>query len=181
MRRDQRERRRRATRSHAERRPQTRICYPVRYPKTRTFEPPPPHRSDPPRPDQRAPHTLCGRDGEHPGAGRQLGWHIHHMLTIGHKPVRDVPADALASLNRPHPPRPPSGLRQHPAYPAASVAYRPRPATASSPAMTSIVAVRLCGSIPMTTWLISVLPTRPLLWLPGKGEGTATSSRTNPS
>jgi hypothetical protein len=35
------------------------------------------------------------------------------MLTIGQKPVRDVPADALASLNRPHPPRPPPGLRQH--------------------------------------------------------------------
>jgi hypothetical protein len=55
-------------------------------------------------------------------------------------------------------------------YPSASVAYRPRPATASSPAMTSIVAVRLCGSIPMTTWL-SQSSCSTLLWLPGKGGG----------
>ena len=39
--------------------------------------------------------------GEHPGAGRQLGRHIHDLLTIGQQPVRDVPADALASLDRP--------------------------------------------------------------------------------
>jgi hypothetical protein len=40
-------------------------------------------------------------------------------------------------------------------YPAVSVAYRPVPSTASSPAITSIVADRLCGSIPITTPLIS--------------------------
>ena len=56
------------------------------------------------------------------------------------------------------------------AYPAASVAYRPRPTTASSPAMTSIVAVRLCGSIPMTTWLISVLLLDPAA-VAGQGGG----------
>jgi hypothetical protein len=39
-------------------------------------------------------------------------------------------------------------------YPAASVAYRSTPSTVSSPAMISIVAHRLCGSIPITTLLI---------------------------
>jgi hypothetical protein len=39
--------------------------------------------------------------------------------------------------------------------PGASVAYRPPPRTDSSPAMTSMVAERLCGSIPMTTWFIA--------------------------
>lgn len=58
-------------------------------------------------------------------------------------------------------------------YPATSVPYRPPPTTVSSPVMTSVVAERLCGSIPMITWLIpssSVV----LSW-PSK-EGTATSS-----
>jgi hypothetical protein len=43
------------------------------------------------------------------------------------------------------------------AYPAASVPYRPPPTTVSSLAMTSIVAERLCGSIPMITPLILFL------------------------
>ena len=51
--------------------------------------------------------------GEHPGAGRQLGRHIHHMFSRGQQPVRDMPADALASLDRPGPLRPPPRLRQH--------------------------------------------------------------------
>jgi hypothetical protein len=51
--------------------------------------------------------------GEHPRAGGQLGRHVHHLFTIGQKPVRQVPADALASLDRPHPLRPAPGLRQH--------------------------------------------------------------------
>ena len=39
-------------------------------------------------------------------------------------------------------------------YPAASVPYRPPPRTVSSLAITSIVAERLCGSIPITARLI---------------------------
>jgi hypothetical protein len=58
-------------------------------------------------------------------------------------------------------------------YPAGSVPYRPPPTTVSSLVMISIVADRLCGSIPMTTWLIR--PPRSCCHLPGK-EGTATSS-----
>src|SRR6266581_2052015 len=42
-------------------------------------------------------------------------------------------------------------------YPATSVPYRPPPTTVSSPAITSIVAERLCGSIPMITWFILLL------------------------
>jgi hypothetical protein len=45
-------------------------------------------------------------------------------------------------------------------YPEGLVSYRPPPSTASSPAMTSIVADRLCGSIPITTAFIA--SSRPL-------------------
>jgi hypothetical protein len=50
---------------------------------------------------------------EHPRAGRQLGRHIHHLLTIGQQPVRQMPADPLASLDRPDPLRPVLRLREH--------------------------------------------------------------------
>ena len=40
-------------------------------------------------------------------------------------------------------------------YPEGLVSYRPPPSTVSSLVITSIVAERLCGSIPMITWLIS--------------------------
>src|SRR5215469_18405982 len=50
---------------------------------------------------------------ERPGPGRQLGWHINNLLAVGEQPVRDVPADALASLDRPYPLRPPPGRREH--------------------------------------------------------------------
>ena len=65
-------------------------------------------------------------------------------------------------------------------YPATPVPYRPPPTTVSSLAMTSIVAERWCGSIPMITWLISSPSYSIMLFLPSQ-EGTATSSWANPS
>jgi hypothetical protein len=44
--------------------------------------------------------------GEHPGARRQLGRHVHDVLAVGDQPQGDVRADALASLDRPGPLRP---------------------------------------------------------------------------
>jgi NAD(P)-dependent dehydrogenase (short-subunit alcohol dehydrogenase family) len=44
--------------------------------------------------------------GEHPGPGGQLGRDIDDVLAVGEQPVRQVPADALASLDRPGPFRP---------------------------------------------------------------------------
>jgi hypothetical protein len=41
--------------------------------------------------------------GEHPHPRRQLRRHIHHGLPVVHQPVRDVPADPVAALHRPHP------------------------------------------------------------------------------
>jgi hypothetical protein len=56
------------------------------------------------------------------------------------------------------------------AYPAASVAYRPPPRMASSPAMISMVAERLCGSILMTTRFIPVLLPDPAAVRRGNGR-----------
>ena len=77
------------------------------------------------------------------------------VLAVGDQPVRDVPADAAAALDRPRPIRePPRRARASPDSRSRSVPNRPPPSTVSSPAITSIVADRLCGSIPMTTALI---------------------------
>ncbi|HEY5358041.1 MAG TPA: hypothetical protein VIJ82_10240 [Streptosporangiaceae bacterium] len=118
---------------------------------------------------------------EQPRAGRQLGWHIHHMLTIGQKPVRDVPADALASLNRPHPLRPVPGLRQHRRIPGGVGGM---PALASD----GLIAGH---DLDRGSALVRVHPDDYLAHLSppcstpavaaGQREGTATSSRTNPS
>jgi hypothetical protein len=51
--------------------------------------------------------------GENPCPRGQLGWHIDDVLANGHKPVRGVPTDALASLDRPHPVRPLLGVSGH--------------------------------------------------------------------
>ena len=53
-------------------------------------------------------------------------------------------------------------------YPDWSVPYRPRPSTVSSLSITSIVADRLCGSIPITTVLICAPRPSPLN-CPGEG------------
>jgi hypothetical protein len=65
--------------------------------------------------------------GEYPGAGRQLRRHVHHVLTIGQQPAGDVPANALAALDRPGPLRPPLHPRQHGPVPGR---VRPIPASA---------------------------------------------------
>jgi len=65
-------------------------------------------------------------------------------------------------------------------YPDSWVPYPPRPGTVSSPAITSIVADRLCRSIPMTALLIATLRPRLLMTFRAR-EGTATLSRANPS
>jgi len=41
--------------------------------------------------------------GKHPHLRRQLGRHINHDLTVVDQPVRDVLADAVSALDRPHP------------------------------------------------------------------------------
>jgi hypothetical protein len=46
------------------------------------------------------------------------------------------------------------------AYPEASVEYRPPPSTVSSGAITSMVTDRLCGSMPMTTWVMGASSAR---------------------
>jgi hypothetical protein len=51
--------------------------------------------------------------GEHPRPGRQLGRHIHHTLAVSQQPAGDMPANALAALDRPDPLRPPLRLGQH--------------------------------------------------------------------
>ena len=107
--------------------------------------------------------------GEHPGPGRQLGRDVHHMLTVGDQPPGDVPADArhpsTAQVRSGHR----RTARRIARYPDASVPYRPPPSTASSAVMTSIVADRLCGSIPITTALITTL--HPISPVHLRGEG----------
>jgi hypothetical protein len=44
--------------------------------------------------------------GEHPRMGGQLRRHIDDLLTVGQQPAGDMPANALASLDRPSPVRP---------------------------------------------------------------------------
>lgn len=62
------------------------------------------------------------------------------------------------------------------AYPAVSVPYLPAASTVARSSMISIVADRLCGSIPMITPTSS----SPALQVNSGEEGTATSSWANP-
>jgi hypothetical protein len=68
--------------------------------------------------------------GEHPSAGRQLGRHVDHGLAVSDQPLRDVPADAVGSFDRPDPIRPPPGGGQH--LPVA-IPIGAEPATAQHP------------------------------------------------
>jgi hypothetical protein len=108
--------------------------------------------------DEQAVTELARED---PRAGGQLGRHIDHLLTAGGQSGRDVPAvpwqPSIAQICAGHR-RTPANIA---AYPAASVPYRPPPRTISSAAMTSIVAERLCGSIPITT--VPICSSCPLL------------------
>ena len=40
--------------------------------------------------------------GEHAGPGGQLRGHVHHGFAVGDQALRDVPADTVAALDRPH-------------------------------------------------------------------------------
>ena len=122
--------------------------------------------------------ALAG--GEHPRPGGQLRRHVHHGLAVGDQALSDVPADAVAALHRPDPLRVPAAeLRASPGSRRVSVPNRPCARTFSRSSMISIVADRLCGSIPMMT--------RPTLVLldSDRGdigeEGNATSSWADPS
>ena len=47
--------------------------------------------------------------GEHPHPGRQLRWHIHHLLTSRQQPLGHMPPDPFTALDRPHPVGPLTG------------------------------------------------------------------------
>jgi len=51
--------------------------------------------------------------GEHPGPSRQLRWNVNNLLAVTQQPVGDVPADALAALDRPNPVPPLPGIPGH--------------------------------------------------------------------
>ena len=123
--------------------------------------------------------ALAG--GEHPHPRGQLRRHVHHGLAVGDQPLGDVPADAVAALDRPDPVRDAAGRRR--ASPG-SRRGRCRTGPARGPApgssMTSIVADRLCGSIPMITGPSLVLLRSHTMDDVGE-EGSATSSWAYPS
>ena len=62
-----------------------------------------------------------------------------------------VPADAVAALHRPDRSANLRAAASISAYPAVSVPYVPAASTVACSSMTSIVAGRLCGSIPVIT------------------------------
>ena len=90
--------------------------------------------------------------GEDPHLRGQLRRHVDDDLTVVHEPVRDVPADAVAALDRPDPVRVPAARGEHLGV-AGLVGAEPPTVEDVGPrsSMTSIVAERLCGSIPMIT------------------------------
>ena len=59
--------------------------------------------------------ALAGGGGAHPGG--QLRRDVDDLLAVGQEPQRDVPADAVAALDGPHPLRPLSRHREHVAVP----------------------------------------------------------------
>jgi len=89
--------------------------------------------------------------GEHPHLRGQLRRHAGDGLAVMDQAVRQVPADAVAALHRPDPVRELTHRCPISAYPALSVPYLPAASTLACSSMTSIVAERLCGSIPMIT------------------------------
>ena len=114
--------------------------------------------------------------GEHPHLRCQFRRHIQHCLVVVDQPVGDMPADAIAALHRPHPVTEPAPRCQHlgitklirPEFPVVTIS--------PSSLITSIVAERLGGSIPIITGMQFSLPQRN----DASKEGPSTSSRTNP-
>ena len=88
--------------------------------------------------------------GEHPGPGGQLRGHIGHRLAVGDQALREVAADPIAALHRPGAVRelPPRGQHRPVTVPVSAEPALPN-STFPRPSMISIVAERLCGSIPM--------------------------------
>ena len=95
---------------------------------------------------------LTGLGGvEQPGSRGQFRRHVEHGLAVGDQALGDVPADAVAALDRPDPLLVlPTGLEHR----LVAVAVSAEPAlrkTFSRSLMISMVADRLCGSMPMMT------------------------------
>ena len=108
----------------------------------------------PARPSARRPGRSCGRcRWRTPAPARTASRGTSSTVSPScDQPVRDVPADAVAALDRPDP------VRELPRRGRASAHTRPCPCRTGPPpaplarsSMTSIVAERLCGSIPMIT------------------------------
>lgn len=109
-------------------------------------------------------------------ADRKFRRHVQHGLAVMDQPVHDMPTDAVAALHRPYPLGEPAPGRQHFRIANWSVPNFPAVITSPSSLITSIVAERLCGSIPIITGIQVSLPQRDDV----SKEGTATSSRTDP-
>ena len=93
--------------------------------------------------------AVAGR--EHPHLGRQLRRHIDHGLAVMDQAVRDVFADAVAALDRPHPFSERRACGEHLRVAGLVGAEPALASTAPRSSTTSIVAELLCGSIPMIT------------------------------
>jgi hypothetical protein len=89
--------------------------------------------------------------GEYPHLRRQLRRHIQNDLAVVDQAVRDVLADAVAALNRPLPVSEPAPGHQHFRVTTLIGAEFSRHDYAAELLITSIVAERLCGSIPIIT------------------------------
>jgi hypothetical protein len=63
------------------------------------------------RVDRVALAALTG--GEHSRPGGQLRWHVDHGFAVGDQALGDVPADAVAALDRPDPLRKPTAQGEH--------------------------------------------------------------------
>ena len=116
----------------------------------------------PARPSARRWHRSCGpARWRTPGCGR-TAWAARpprprHRPAAGSRYAGRCPGSPRSPRSAAATASPSASIAR---YPAASVPYRPPPTTVSSPAMTSIVAERLCGSIPMITLAHPVPPAR---------------------
>ena len=93
--------------------------------------------------------ALAG--GEHPGPGGQFRRDVDYLLAIGEQPGGEVPADAPATLNCPDAVRPLLGVLEHGRVAGAVGVEAAAASTVSLRVITSMVAERLCGPMPMTT------------------------------
>ena len=119
--------------------------------------------------------------GEHPHPRRQLGGHIDDLLTIGEQPAGQVPADPLASFHRPDPLRPLLPLREHRRIPGGVGGEPPTAEDGLIPSHDLDGGGALVRIHPDDYPAHPVLLARTCHERRGEGEGTATSSRTNPS